>query len=221
MGRAGGITPGWQAVFDYRLSFAAGVLIAEIEGKSVLINTAAPNSIAQEPEWLFLNEVYPFQPESSGITCEGPSKALGTWVDVMGAKGFSRVYKPQRPVAELAVVADSFHVKPLIRILQSADRYQVLGLSQQEIRLFEGNRDAMDEIELHQDVPRKLTDALGEELTDSHLTVASSGGIGGSQSSMHHGHGGKKAEVDKDTERFFASLTKESLSITLNHRAYR
>lgn len=59
------------------------MLIAEIEGKSVLINTAAPNSIAQEPEWLFLNEVYPFQPESSGITCEGLSKALGTWVDVM------------------------------------------------------------------------------------------------------------------------------------------
>lgn len=125
---------------------------------------------------------------------------------VLGAKGIFRVYKLQRPVAELAVVADSFHVKPIIRILQSADRYQVLGLNRQEIKLFEGNRDALDEIELHQDVPRKLTDALGEELTDSHLTVASYGGISGTQGAMHHGQGGKKAEVDGDAERFFRAV---------------
>jgi hypothetical protein len=125
---------------------------------------------------------------------------------VLGAKGIFRVYKLQRPVAELAVVADSFHTKPLIRILQSADRYHVLGLNRQETKLFEGNRDALDEIQLHQDVPRKLTDALGEELTDRRLTVASYGGVGGSQAPMHHGHGGKKAEVDIDAERFFRAI---------------
>jgi hypothetical protein len=122
---------------------------------------------------------------------------------VLGAKGIFRVYRLQRPVAELAVVADSLHTKPLTRILQSADRYQVLGLNRQEIKLYEGNRDALDEIELDQDVPRTLTDALGEELTDSHLTVASYGGVSGSQAPMHHGHGGRKAEVDIDAERFF------------------
>jgi hypothetical protein len=124
---------------------------------------------------------------------------------VLGAKGIFRVYKLQRPVAELVVVADSFHTKPLMRILQSADRYHVLGLNRQEIKLFEGNRDALDEIQLHQDVPRKLTDALGEELTDPHLTVASYGGAGGSQAAMHHGHGGG-AEVDIDAERFFRAV---------------
>ena len=43
--------------------------------------------------------------------------------------------------AELAVVAESFHVKPLIRILESADRYHVLGLNRQQIKLLEGNRE--------------------------------------------------------------------------------
>ena len=124
---------------------------------------------------------------------------------VLGAKGFFRVYKLQRPVAELAVVADSFHTKPLIRILQSADRYQVLGLSRQEIKLFEGNRDALDEIQLHRDVPRTLTEALGEELTDPHLSVASYGGAGGSQPGMHHGHGGV-SEEDSDAVRFFRAV---------------
>ncbi|HEX5513293.1 MAG TPA: hypothetical protein VFY81_02780, partial [Gammaproteobacteria bacterium] len=48
---------------------------------------------------------------------------------VLASPDIFRVYKLQRPVAELAVVADSFHIKPLLRIVQSADRYQILGLS--------------------------------------------------------------------------------------------
>lgn len=125
---------------------------------------------------------------------------------VLGARGMFRVYRLQRPVAELVVVADSFHTKPLRLILQSVDRYQVLGLSRQEIKLFEGNRDALDEIEPAQGVPRTITEALGEELTEPHQTVASYGGVGGSHSPMHHGHGGKKPEVDIDAERFFRAV---------------
>lgn len=125
---------------------------------------------------------------------------------VLGARGMFRVYRLQRPVAELVVVADSFHTKPLMQILQSADRYQILGLSRQEIKLFEGNRDALDEIEPAHGVPRTITEALGEELTESHQTVASYGGVGGSHSPMHHGHGGKASEVDSDAERFFRAI---------------
>ena len=72
-------------------------------------------------------------------------------------------------------MADSFHTKPLMRILQSADRYQVLGLNRQEIKLFEGNRDALHQIELAQGGPRRITAALGEELTEPLLTLASYG----------------------------------------------
>ena len=65
-----------------------------------------------------------------------------------------------------------------MRTVQSADRYQILGLNRQAIKLFEGNRDALDEVELAQGVPRTLTEALGEELTEPHHTVASYGGGG-------------------------------------------
>ena len=125
---------------------------------------------------------------------------------VLGAKGMFRVYGLPRPVAELAVVADSFHTKPLLRMLQSADRYQVLGLNRQAIRLFEGDRDALDEIEPAQGIPRTITEALGEDLTEPHQTVASYGGARGSSPAMHHGHGGKESEVDIDAERFFRAV---------------
>ena len=129
---------------------------------------------------------------------------------VLGSPGLFRVYRLQRTVAELAIVADSFHTTPLMRIVQSADRYQVLGLSRREIKLFEGNRDALDEVELAQGVPRTITDALGEELTEPHLTV-SSHGMGAGGTPMRHGHGSKKDEVDIDTERFFRAVDRAVL----------
>jgi len=128
---------------------------------------------------------------------------------VLGASGTFLVYRLQRPVAELAVVADSFHTKPLMRIRQSADRYQVLGLSLTEIKLFEGNRDALDEIELAKGVPRTIDEALGEELTDPHQTVASYGGVRGP--AMKHGHGAKSDEADIDAERFFRVIDRAVL----------
>ena len=132
---------------------------------------------------------------------------------VLRNRSMFRVYKLQRPVAELAVVADSFHTKPLLRILQSANRYQVLALNRNEVKLFEGNRDALDEIEPADGVPRTITAALGEELTEPRQTVSAYGGIssGGGQAPMHHGHGGRKAELDHDAERFFRAVDRAVL----------
>ena len=129
---------------------------------------------------------------------------------VLRDRNLFRVYVLQRPVSELAVAADSFHTKPLLRILQSADRYQVLALNRNEIKLFEGNRDALDEIDTAEGVPRTMTDALGEELTAARQTVGAYGGLGQS-GAMHHGHGGRKDQLDHDVERFFRAVDRAVL----------
>lgn len=127
-------------------------------------------------------------------------------VAVFAAPGWFRVVDLPRVVEEMTVVADSFHTKPLRRILQSADRYQVLGLNLHEIKLFEGDRDSVEEIDLADSVPRTIAEALGEELTEAHQTVASYGGVGASTGAMRHGHGGKSDEVDNDADRFFRAV---------------
>ncbi|MEP7273762.1 MAG: hypothetical protein ABI882_19845 [Acidobacteriota bacterium] len=120
-------------------------------------------------------------------------------------------FELQRPVKELLVVADSFHVKPLLRALQSADRFQILCLNRHEAKLYEGNRDALAPVELT-DMPVTLTEVLGSELTEPHQTVASYGkGAGGAGTAMHHGHGGKKDEVDIDMDRFFRAIDRSIL----------
>ena len=130
---------------------------------------------------------------------------------VLGGPGLFRVFRLQRPVAALAVVADSFHTKPLRRFLQSVGRYQVLGLSRHKIQLFEGDRNVLDEIDPAPGVPRTITEALGAELTEPHQTVASYGGTGAGSTPMRHGHGGKKDEVDTDAERFFRAIDRAVL----------
>jgi len=131
------------------------------------------------------------------------------------ARGVFRVYRLQRPVAERAVVADSFHVKPLLRILQSADRFQVLALSRGGGRLFEGNRDVLDEIELDPAVPRTPEQAIGGERKEAHSSVwtyragASAPGAG---AGVHHGQGGEKdVETERDTSKFFRALDRAIL----------
>jgi hypothetical protein len=122
---------------------------------------------------------------------------------ILASSGFFKVYRLQRPTPERALVSDSFHIKPLIRILQSADRYQLLALTRRTARLFEGNRDTIDEVPLAPEVPRTIEDALGDELTDAYLTGSSRTSSG---AAIFHGHGSRKDERDKDTERFFRAV---------------
>lgn len=130
---------------------------------------------------------------------------------VLGTPGLFRVFLLQRPVAELAVVADSFHTKPLRQWLQSTGRYQVLALSLHKVQLFEGDRNALDAVALAAGVPQTMTAALGEEHTESNTTVSSYGGIGGGHMAMHHGQGGKKDEIEGDAERFFRAVDRAVL----------
>ncbi len=130
---------------------------------------------------------------------------------VLGAPGLFRVLLLQRPVAELAVVSDSFHTKPLRQWLQSTGRYQVLALSLNKVQLFEGDRNALDAVALAAGVPQTMTAALGDERTDPRASVSSYGGIGGGHMAMHHGQGGKKDEIEGDAERFFRAVDRAVL----------
>lgn len=129
---------------------------------------------------------------------------------VLVAPDFFRVYRLQRPVAELAVVADSFHTKPLLRIMQSADRYQVLALNRREARLFEGNRDGVDEIELAPEVPRTLDDALERDIERERAT-RTHGPITAGTMGRHGASDVKQDGIRIDTEHFFRAVDRSVL----------
>jgi len=122
------------------------------------------------------------------------------------------VYKLVIPVQNLAVVADSFHIKPLIRAFQTADQYHVLSLSGSVFSLFEGNQYGLKEIKLPEEISTNIKDILGREHTGGFLNHSPYKGEGGNP--MYHGQGGKKDEVDLDMEKYFRYVDK---TITKNY----
>lgn len=105
----------------------------------------------------------------------------------------SYVFKVQRPVSDFAVVADSWHIKPLLRNLQTADRFQVLGLSRNTAVLYEGNRYALDKVDPASNFPH-TNENLGGAMDDTHVT----------STKVHHIE--LSSEIDHETESYFRAV---------------
>ena len=63
--------------------------------------------------------------------------SVGAGVSFFASPDYVIAVDLQERVDELVVVGDSFHVKPLIRVMQAGDRYQLLCFSEKNIELFE------------------------------------------------------------------------------------
>jgi len=139
------------------------------------------------------------------------------WAHTLGGLAVFRaadrfeVFLTQRPLPDLAMVADTFHTKPLRRIQQSLDRYQLLALSRDSVRLFEGDRDVLDEIPVSPEVPTTLTDALGTEVTERIQVKHSPGGAGRDGVAVRYSTGSARDEDALDSERFFRAVDRALL----------
>ena len=111
------------------------------------------------------------------------------------------VYKLKEPVKELAIVADSYYIKPLLKVFQAMDQYQVLGLSRENFNMYQGNRNDFEELIIDENQPRTMEEVLGDQKTESYLSHGSYGGA--NAPAMYHGHDDPKQEADKDTEKYF------------------
>lgn len=130
---------------------------------------------------------------------------------VFGSPDGFEVFELSRPVQDRLVVADSFHTKPLVRILQSADRFQVLSLSRQEAKLYEGNRDGLESLDTP-DMVSTIDEVWTDQRSSSTQEVGSYGkqsGVGGT--AVHHGHGPKSNAGDIDVVRFFRAVDQSVL----------
>jgi hypothetical protein len=73
-----------------------------------------------------------------------------------------REYRVPFPLDQLVVVTHRFHIKPLLPLLSGNGHFFVLALSQKEVRLLQGTRYSISEVEL-QGVPQGIAEALRYE----------------------------------------------------------
>jgi hypothetical protein len=89
---------------------------------------------------------------------------------------------------ELVVVAERFHIKPLLPLLTADGIFFILAVSQNQLRLLEGTQHAVDEVEL-ENTPRNLAETLPDGLSEKQLQFHTGTPSGtGNRAAVFHGH---------------------------------
>lgn len=132
------------------------------------------------------------------------------------APGMAETYRLPLQFDEAVVVNDRFYLKPLLAMLSSDNTFYLLTLRQGGVRLLQGSRFSLAEIQLGEDVPTSLAEALKYDEFETNLRfhIASRPTTGSSRGSpergapMFHGQGGAAddANVKAQIIRFFRAL---------------
>lgn len=124
-----------------------------------------------------------------------------------------RSYRLPIPFPEVVVVADAFHIRPLLRYLRDPGRYWVLDLARERTRLFGGSAAGLREVRPPA-LPRSMKEALGYEFErDAPVLIArketagahGEHGRGGIQP-VFHGHGIGVDDEEPELRRFFRKV---------------
>lgn len=116
----------------------------------------------------------PFQNEAEAIEAEaqGPSLVL-----LRSPETFRYFWLPRAMDQEIHL-ADNFHVRPILDLLQGDQTFYILGLSQKDWRLLKCTEHSSEEVPLSEGVSRTLSDFLNFAKPDHNLRNNSSSGPG-------------------------------------------
>lgn len=128
---------------------------------------------------------------------------------------FNGVHRYRLPLnfEELVVVEDYFYIKPLMPLFTGNGQFYILALSKNDIRLLNGTRYHVSEVDIGQMVG-SLDEAISPDNHQVSLQLHTSGTTGaslGGKSVTFHGHGGGDESDKNDLLRYF-HLVEDALS---------
>ncbi len=128
------------------------------------------------------------------------------------------LYRLPHSFKEMVFVADRFHIKPLLPILNSDGVFHILAISQNQIRLFEGTQHTVDEIDLA-DTPETLAESFPEDWPKQKFqfqTMGSSGSVGQAGGTHAHATG---SNIKQRLQKWFRTIDKEVASLLADTRS--
>jgi hypothetical protein len=134
------------------------------------------------------------------------------------AEGFHS-YRLPLPFEELVMVSHRFHLKPLLPFFASDGHFYILALSQNQIRLLEGTRNTVDEIDL-ETMPQSMAEVLQYERFDKQLQfhTGTSSARTGERAATFHGH--DASDQDKNVLlRWFHKIDDELPSLLVGRQS--
>ena len=106
-------------------------------------------------------------------------------------------------VEEMLTVARSYYVKPILPLFTNNGHYYILAISQNDVRLFEGPRHSIGQIDLPEGAPQSLDEALQYDDPEKRLQFHTGTPQGGGRDAMFHGHGAGDEDQKVRIERYF------------------
>lgn len=106
------------------------------------------------------------------------------------------------PVEELLIIARSYYVKPILPLFTDNGHYYILAISQKAVRLFEGTRHGVSQIDLPDGTPDSLGEALKLNDPEKQLQFRTGTTQGGMRAGMFHGQGPGEEEQKVRIERY-------------------
>lgn len=105
-------------------------------------------------------------------------------------------------------MADRFHIKPMLPILSGDGRFYVLALSQNQVRLLQGTRYSVDQVDLD-GVPQGIEEALRLDPPEKLLqSPARPQGVKGKAAPVFHGHGGAPDDPKENILQYLRQVDK-------------
>lgn len=121
--------------------------------------------------------------------------------------------------AELVVVSDCFHVKPLLPMLTGDGQFYVLALSQNQVRLLQGTRYSVSEVEL-ENVPQSIAEALKYDDPEKQFQFhTGTPQAGGARAAMFHGQGAGNDDEKDNILRYFCKVNEGLQELLKNQRS--
>ena len=118
----------------------------------------------------------------------------------------TRLFRLPIPIEELVVVADRFHIRPLLPLVAAGEVFHVLALSPKHVRLLHGSRFGVNEMALG-DIPATQAEVLRFSDREAQLQSHAAGRVGtGGVTATFHGQGAGKDTHDSDLDQFLVAV---------------
>jgi hypothetical protein len=121
------------------------------------------------------------------------------------APQFLRLFRLPLAFTDGVVVGNRFSIVPLLPLLSGDGRFFILALSQNAVRLLQGTRHSVSEVDLR-GVPRNLAEALLTHDRDEPLTFHARPTSGGGWGAIFEGHGVGIDDKKEDLLRYFQRI---------------
>ena len=186
---------------------------APVEGRQDLIRFK--NMVRESEEWLIRWGLRPPEAKEYLAPLFTLMDDLGFWqyrgdgLALFYSQDIIRHFRLPMRFDELLVVANRFHLKPLIPLFTEDSSFYILALSQKEIRLIQGNRCGAWEVEL-EDIPASLTEYLRYDEPERQFQFRGKKpvGAGGKRYTVFFAHGVGLDDSKDDICRYFQQIDK-------------